>query len=86
LILVFYYLNLDLTTSLAQALRPGGLLFQANRNTRFLQIRPSFPQDYLLEPGELGRHVTRVGLRILQYTDGTGDEPHNTQLIARRPS
>jgi len=85
LILVFYYLNRDLLPGLANALRPGGLLMEMNRNRRFLKERPDFSPSYLLKIGELRQLALDAGLEIVHYTDGTPDEPHNTQLIARRP-
>ena len=85
LILVFYYLNRDLLPDLEQALRPGGLLFQANCNRRFLEQRPDFSLGYLLEIGELRQLALDAGLEIVHYADGTSDESYNTQLIARRP-
>ncbi len=84
-ILVFYYLNRDLTADLARGLRPGGLLFQAHHNKRFLEERPDFNPDYLLDVGELRQLALDAGLEILHYRDGTPDEPHNAQLIARAP-
>ena len=70
---------------LAAALRPGGLLFQANRNRRYLDVRPDFDPDYLLAPGELRRLALDAGLEIVHCADGIPDEPHLSQLIARRP-
>ncbi|MBN1660759.1 MAG: class I SAM-dependent methyltransferase [Anaerolineae bacterium] len=83
-ILVFYYLNRDLMPRLAAGLRPGGLLFEANRNRYFLQERPGFDPDYLLEPGELSRRAEEAGLDIVHYADGTPDTPYGVQLIACR--
>ena len=85
LILVFYYLNRDLAPDLARGLRPGGLLFQANRNWRLLDERPDFNPAYLVDVGELRHLALDAGLEIVHYDDGTRGEPHNTQLIARRP-
>ena len=85
LILVFYYLNRDLMPRLAAALRPGGLLFQANRNKRFLAIRPDFAPDYLLQPGELRQIASSAGLEVVLYEEGAAGEAHNSRLIARRP-
>jgi hypothetical protein len=70
---------------LARGLRPGGLLFQANRNVRFLEERPDFSRDYLLAIGELRQMALNAGLEIVYYTDGTPEHTADTQLIARRP-
>jgi 2-polyprenyl-3-methyl-5-hydroxy-6-metoxy-1,4-benzoquinol methylase len=85
LIAVFYYLNRGLMPQLAAGLRPGGLLFQANRNRRFLAIQPGFNRDYLLKSGELRRLAMEAGLEVLLYNDGRREEEHNSQLIAQRP-
>lgn len=86
LIIVFYYLNRELMYGVAAGLRPGGLLFQANRNRRFLEVRPGFNPDYLLEPGELRRLALDAGLKILYYSDGSPGTEHSSQLIAQRRS
>jgi tellurite methyltransferase len=85
LILVFLYLNRDLMHQLAVALQPGGLLFQANRNKRFLSIRPDFNPDYLLEPGELCSLARDATLEILHYGEVPPEGAYDSQLIARRP-
>jgi SAM-dependent methyltransferase len=85
LIVVFFYLNRELMPLLGAALRPRGLLFQANRNKRFLEIRPGFSPGYLLEPGELQRLASIAGLEILYYADPPPGRLHNSQIIARRP-
>jgi tellurite methyltransferase len=82
-ILVFFYLNRALMPRLAAALRPGGLLFQANRNKRFLEERPSFDPNYLLDPGELRHLAEKAGLGTVHYTDSAQDDPYNVRLIAR---
>lgn len=85
LITVFFYLNREFVARAAAGLQPGGLLFEANHNVRFLDERHNFSPDYLLQPGELRRLALDAGLQILHYVDGTPDKAHLTQLIARRP-
>lgn len=84
LILVFYYLNRDLWPDLVAGLCPGGLLFQAHRNERFLRQRPDFDADYLLQVGELHDLARDAGLEIVYYTEGTPERDYDTRLIARR--
>jgi 2-polyprenyl-3-methyl-5-hydroxy-6-metoxy-1,4-benzoquinol methylase len=86
LITIFHYLNRDLMPRLVSGLRPGGLLFQATRNTRYLSVRPDFDPGFLLEVGELARFAAETGLEILHCTDGTSREAHASQLIALRPT
>jgi tellurite methyltransferase len=85
LILVFYYLNRDLWPRLSGGLRPGGLLFQAHRNRRFLRQRPGFCTDYLLEVGELRQRAEEGGLEVLYYVEGTPERDYDVRLIGRRP-
>jgi tellurite methyltransferase len=85
LILVFYYLNRELTPHLAGGLRPGGLLVQANRNKGFLAERPDFDPDYLLEPGELQAMARHAGLKVLHHTRESPQEGYNSCLIAQKP-
>jgi 2-polyprenyl-3-methyl-5-hydroxy-6-metoxy-1,4-benzoquinol methylase len=86
LIVVFLYLNRRLMPKVADGLRPGGLLFQANRNTRLLAIRPGFNPRVLVKPGELRQLAYSAGLEVLYHADGTPDDAHVSQLIARRPA
>jgi tellurite methyltransferase len=85
LILVFYYLNRDLWPDLFAGLRPGGLLFQAHRNRRFLEERPGFDPDYLLQIGELHSRAQEAGLQILYYAEGMPERAYDVRLIGRRP-
>jgi tellurite methyltransferase len=84
-IVVFFYLNRDLVPRLACGLRPGGLLFQANRNRRHLKIRPDFSPEYLLEVGELRGLAQAAGLEIVYHADGSEERDSDSFLIARRP-
>ena len=85
LVVVFHYLNRDLMPQVASGLRPGGLLFQANRNKRFLEVRPDFDPEYLLQPGELRRLASGAGLEVLMYREGIPSQNYDSQIIARRP-
>jgi SAM-dependent methyltransferase len=86
LILILFYLDRSLMRQVALALRPGGLLYQANRNKRFLAVRPDFDPDYLLELGELWSMARDAGLEILHYGEVPPEGAHDSQLIARRPT
>lgn len=85
LIVVFFYLNRELMPQVAAGLRPGGLLFQANRNKRFLKVRPNFDPNYLLEPGELRLLACDAGLEVISHADRTPGDDDVSHLIARRP-
>jgi tellurite methyltransferase len=84
LIVVLLFLNRRLMPQLAAGLRPGGLLFQANRNVRFLEVRPGFDPGYLLQLGELPRLARDAGLEVLYHADEAPGSPYTSQLIARR--
>jgi tellurite methyltransferase len=84
LVTVFFYLNRDLMPHLASTLRDGGLLFQANHNKRFLELRPDFNPSFLLEQGELQQMALDAGLIIVYYADNAADQAHDSLLIARR--
>jgi SAM-dependent methyltransferase len=81
LISVFFYLNRALMPPLAAGLRPGGLLFQAGRNTRSLDVRPNFDPAFLFKPGELPQLARASGLEVLHQADGE----RSSTLIARQP-
>lgn len=89
LIVVFHYLNRALMPALAAGLRPRGLLIEANRNLRFLAVRPAFDPGYLLQPGELGRLAQDAGLEVIHDSDRSSDkragDDHDSRLIARKP-
>jgi tellurite methyltransferase len=86
LIVVFFYLNRELALPLAQGLNRGGLLFQANRNLRYLNVRPGFSRDYLLRPGELRLLAIDAGLELLYNAENPPGQGHDSQIIARRPT
>jgi SAM-dependent methyltransferase len=85
LVTVFCYLDRGLVPVLAARLRPRGLLFQINRNRRYLSARPDFPPSYLVEPDEPYQVAVRAGLQVLFFAKETDEEPFTSQLIARRP-
>ncbi len=85
LIIVFFYLDRELIPILAGGLRPGGLLFQANRNERFLAVRLGFDPAYLLEPGRLRCLAQDAGLEVLYEGESPPGQGYNSEVIARRP-
>ena len=52
-VIVVRYLNRNLMGAVKQTLTTGGLLFYKTFNLRFLDQKPSFPSEYVLEDGEL---------------------------------
>ena len=55
MISVVRYLDRSIFSELVNWLKPGGLLFYKTFNRKFLEERPGFNPDYVLEPGELDR-------------------------------
>lgn len=86
LVTVFFYLNRDLIPALASALRPGGFLIQAYRNTGFLAVRPGFNRAFLVEPGELQRLAPGAGLEVVDKDDGDSSGEPVSWVVARRSS
>ena len=60
-------------------------MFQVNRNTRYLAVRPTFNRDYLLLPDELRLLASDAGLEVIHYGEEPPGEGYNSQLIAQRP-
>jgi SAM-dependent methyltransferase len=85
-IVVFYYVNRGLVPRLAEGLRPGGLLFLAQRNRRMLKQRPTFDPAYVVEAGELRRLAEAARLEVVFSSDDPPGGGHNSSLIARRPA
>jgi SAM-dependent methyltransferase len=83
-ITVFFYVNRQLIPRLAEGLRPGGLLFVAQRNWRTLEKRPAFDPAYVVEDGELRRLAVGVGLEVVFCSDGGPGGGHSSWLIGRR--
>ena len=52
-IVVLRYLNRDLIEPMRGALKSGGLLLFQTFNKRFLKQKPTFPEQYVLNDGEL---------------------------------
>ena len=82
LIVLFYYVTKGIVPRLASGLKPGGLLFMAQRNKRTLAQRPGFNPAYLVDDGELRCLVEDAGLDVLFSSDAG----HNSTLVARLPA
>ncbi len=82
LILVTRYLHRPLFPSLAQALKPGGLLLYETFTTAQAQNGHPTNPDFLLEPGELPRLV--APLQVLRQREGEADGTHLAAIAARK--
>jgi len=72
-ILVVRFLNRSLIERFQRALTPGGLFFYKTFNVNFLKEKPSFPQSYVLQPGELAEFFHTW--KCIE----TSDRPDNTE-------
>lgn len=83
----FLYLQRDLWPVIAEALRPGGILFYESLTVEMLSIHPEIEPQYLLQPGELTQAFPR--LKTLIYREGwqKGHNRHSravASLVAQR--
>ncbi|HEU4390039.1 MAG TPA: class I SAM-dependent methyltransferase [Blastocatellia bacterium] len=82
----FNFLQRDLATRIAGALKPGGVVVFETLTTRHRTWKPDFNPAYLLEPGELPTLL--AGLRLLKYREadiGDAERPRSVaSLISRR--
>ncbi|MGI9333394.1 MAG: class I SAM-dependent methyltransferase [Gammaproteobacteria bacterium] len=86
-VLVFRYLNRELFAGLAEALRPGGLLVYKTFNRAHLDRHPGFPEDFVLQPGELRGQFE--GLQLVATNEPAGGLPESdtsSYLVAARPA
>lgn len=67
-VLVFRYLNRHLIGTIAACLKDGGVLFFKTFNRHHLLAHPQFPEEYVLQEGELAGWFS--GLRCVDTSDG----------------
>jgi SAM-dependent methyltransferase len=81
LIINFFFLQRNLFDSMAEGLKPGGLLIFETYTTLHQQLNPErkMRRNFLLEPGEL-EHAFPM-LEVLTYRE----ERETARLLARRP-
>ena len=88
MIVVSRFLHRPSLPALAQALRPGGLLFYQTFNRNKPAGGPSSP-DFLLEPGELPEVFSNLTLRVYQEYGRAGDlnegNRHETLFVGQAP-
>jgi tellurite methyltransferase len=88
LIVVVQYLDRGLFSSLAECLRPGGLLVMETNTLGQRAFGPPHNRRFLLDPGELVRRVSEAGLEVLRAREGVHEEPAPcavASVAARRP-
>lgn len=83
----FLYLQRDLWPVIAEALRPGGILFYESLTKEMFSIHPEIDPNYLLYSGELAQAFPR--LKTLIYREGwqKGQSRHPravASLVAQR--
>jgi SAM-dependent methyltransferase len=86
LICCFFFLDRSLFPAMIGGLRPGGAILYQSVTIDELEINPSFPREWCLEPNELLRSFK--SLRVLYYreTDPINQESHSAlaSLLAVR--
>jgi len=83
-VMVFYFFDPRLMSSIKASLRAGGLLFYATYNHRHRSIKPEFNPAYLAPPQGLASYF--ASLEILVYEEAAGDAGSVSRLIARKPA
>ncbi len=81
-LLCFRYLQRDLWSDMALALKPGGALVMETFTVERTKNRPNFPAEYCLKPGELGAAFPE--LRVEIYREEPGQE--TASILAFRPA
>lgn len=80
-VISFRFLDRLLWPRLVQSLKPGGALVLETFTVRYLENKPDFPRDYLLEEGELLSTFAST-LRVVRYRESRR-EPTASLLALR---
>jgi tellurite methyltransferase len=80
LICCFFFLDRTLFPAMIAGLRPGGAILYQSVTTDELQINPSFPLEWCLEPNELLRAFKP--LRVLYYRESGLTEGQSHSALA----
>ncbi len=82
-ILCTYYLQKNLFSKIAAALKPGGMALIETYTKDHLQHRPQFNKAWLLKPNEL---LTMLpGLRVLRYQEVDTGKAAFASILAQKP-
>ena len=82
-ILCTYYLQKNLFSKIAAALKPGGMALIETYTKDHLQHRPQFNKTWLLKPNEL---LTMLpGLRVLRYQEVDTGKAAFASILAQKP-
>jgi tellurite methyltransferase len=82
-IICTYYLQRDLFSKIAAALKPGGMALIETYTMDHLQYRSGFNKAFLLEPNELLSMLP--GLRIVRYQEVDTGKAAFASIIAQKP-
>ena len=82
-IICTYYLQRDLFSKIAAALKPGGMALIETYTMDHLQYRPRFNKAFLLEPNELLAMLP--GLRIVRYQEVNTGKAAFASILAQKP-
>lgn len=82
-IICTYYLQRDLFSKIAAALKPGGMALIETYTMDHLQYRSGFNKAFLLEPNELLSMLP--GLRIVRYQEVDTGKAAFASILAQKP-
>jgi len=82
-IICTYYLQRDLFSKIAAALKPGGMALIETYTMDHLQYRPRFNKAFLLEPNELLAMLP--GLQIVRYQEVNTGKAAFASILAQKP-
>jgi tellurite methyltransferase len=82
-IICTYYLQRDLFSKIAAALKPGGMALIETYTMNHLQYRSGFNKAFLLEPNELLSMLP--GLRIVRYQEVDTGKVAFASILAQKP-
>lgn len=82
LILLFHYLDRELLSHIASALRPDGLLIGALTTVTNLERNERPSLRHLIDDGELP--ALMGSLSLIRYEEGWRDDRHDARFVARR--
>jgi len=82
-IICTYYLQRDLFSKIAAALKPGGMALIETYTMDHLQYRSGFNKAFLLEPNELLSMLP--GLRIVRYQEVDTGNAAFASILAQKP-
>jgi tellurite methyltransferase len=84
LVLIHHFLDRDVLAQVPDVLAPAGVLLFCQPTVDNLQHHDRPPRRFLLERGEMAHIAERLGLEVIELTEGwTAEGRHEARLVAR---